>query len=168
MTTFAICFHFVTNISMLSWESTTSKLALCSTSYALMNAMISKFSQLVCLSSFVLTFKISNEFVTFIFLLFFQDGHEDQVLSSPIMMTFATSNSFITFHFFEFQNFVSYFWMISSCIGDFDVVCVISCRKSWNGCKEWNRLFGAPLLMLVVKATKLVIRAKVFIIDVVC
>jgi uncharacterized membrane protein len=77
---FTIFFHVVTNVSMLCWELITSKLASCLTFYALMSAMISEFSQLACLSFLVLTFKVFNEFVISLFLLFFQDGHEDQVL----------------------------------------------------------------------------------------
>jgi len=91
--------------------------------------MISEFSQVACLSFLVLTFKVFNEFVTFFFPLFFQDGHEEQVLSSLIMMTSATPISFIIPHFFLFQSFVSFFELFP-CIGDSNVVCVISCRKS--------------------------------------
>ncbi len=57
ITNYEICFHFVTNVSMLFCESTISKLASCSNFFALMSAMISKFSHFTCLSFLVLITK---------------------------------------------------------------------------------------------------------------
>jgi hypothetical protein len=108
-----MCFHFVTNVSMLFHESTISKLASCSNFFALMNAMISRFSQIICLGFLVLISKDFNESRTFYFPLLLW-GPNVHALFLVRFMKFAWSIKFsqnFSF-FFEFQSSFLVSWSI--------------------------------------------------------
>ncbi len=63
---------------------------------------------------FILISKDSDEFTTFPFFLYFQNGHNVQALSPlKLMMSIISKKLIIFLFFFEFQSYVSSFCIVS-------------------------------------------------------